>query len=37
MDLDLFSSLIRNLLHLSVTVLDEEGCRAFAAACCRLP
>ena len=37
MNFDLFSSLLRNLLHTTVTELSAEGCRCFADAYCHLP
>ena len=37
MDFDLFSSLIQNLLHTTVTRLSAEGCFSFAEAYCHLP
>ncbi len=37
MNFELFVSLIRNLLHMTVTELTEEGCRDFAASYCFLP
>ena len=37
MNFDLFSSLVQNLLHTTVTELTEEGCLSFAGAYCHLP